>query len=428
MRLAGKSNFEKLSWLVLVGLSLTCNPSAKKPSVPVVTGPDAGVAGMPLTFKATSEDPDGDSVAFMFDWDDTTTKVWTNYISSGETISVSHTYVDSDNYTVKARAKNGKGAESGWSDSRLLRLAGAGSGYPDSLVAEIPMAIWASVRSAVVTPDGQYLYMGLVNGNRILVMRTADYAFVDSVTVGGVPYKLIPSPDGQHIYVATAGCDSVKSLAVPGDYIAAQVYVGKSPEAMVLSPGGDYLYTANSREDSVARIRIADFSLDWKIPTDSTPTALALSKTGDTLYVASFFDTTVTAYSTVTRSVVGRLKVAIALMGLGMTGSGEKLYAGDCSGRLFVVPSDLSRVTMTVELYGNISDPVFTPDGSYAFVPTGDYRGLPVLRTDSDELVGSLSSPNGIYCAAAVSPDGRTLYAIDDYRGRVRVYKRRSRT
>ena len=29
-------------WLMVAGLSLTCNPFAKKPSVPVVIGPDAG--------------------------------------------------------------------------------------------------------------------------------------------------------------------------------------------------------------------------------------------------------------------------------------------------------------------------------------------------------------------------------------------------
>ena len=429
MRLAGKRNFERLGWLLLAALSLTCNPFAKRPSVPVVTGPDAGVAGVPLAFKATSEDPDGDSVSFMFDWGDTTTKVWTDsFILSGETISATHTYADSNNYRVKAKAKNGKGAESGWSDAHLVELTGAGPGYPDSLVADIRVWIlYSPVSSAVVTPDGQHLYMGLAEDNRILQMRTSDYAVVDTVIVGSQPGKLILSPDGQRLYVASAGCDSVKALALPGNAIVAQVHVGKSPRDMVLSPEGDYLYTVNTHEDSIARIRVSDFTLEWKIPTDREPDAIALSPQGDMLYVASFYDTTLTAYSIATRSVVHRLKVGRGLTGLGMTANGEKLYVGDCEwpGHLFVVPSDLSGIAKRLNLYGGLGDPVFTPDGFYAIVPTNEYHGLPVLRTDSDELVGWLTTPDGIYCAAAISSDGRTLYAIDDYRGHLRVYRRR---
>jgi DNA-binding beta-propeller fold protein YncE len=412
---------------MVAGLSLTCNPFAKKPSVPVVTGPDEGVAGVPLTFKATSEDPDGDSVAFMFDWGDTTSKVWTDsFILSGETISVTHTYDDSNNYKVKAKAKNGKNAESGWSVGHPLRLTGAGPGYPDSLVADIRVWIlFERVNSAVVTPDGQYVYMGLVGENRILVMRTSDYAIVDTVTVGSQPRKLILSPDGRRLYVATTGCDSVKALALPGNAIVAQVHVGKAPWDMVLSHEGDYLYTVNAHEDSAARIRVSDFTLEWKIPVDLWPDAIALSPQGDMLYVASFYDSTLTAYSTATRSVVHRLKVGIGLTGLGMTVSGDKLYVGDCElqAHLFVVPSDLSGITKRVNLYGVVCDPAFTPDGFYAIVPTDEYHGLPVLRTDSDELVGWLTTPDGIYCAAAISSDGRSLYAIDNYRGHMRVYR-----
>jgi DNA-binding beta-propeller fold protein YncE len=146
------------------------------------------------------------------------------------------------------------------------------------------------------------------------------------------------------------------------------------------------------------------------------------------LYVASFLDTTLTAYSTANRSVVHRLRVALGLMGLGISPNGEKLYAGNDLGHLFVVPADLTGITKTVELYGNVSDPLFTPDGFYAVVPIGEYHGLPVLRTDSDEPAGWLRSTNGIYCTAAISPDGDKLFAVDSYRGRVHVYQRRAGT
>ncbi len=70
----------------------SCNLTDKAPTVPVISGPSSGVVGVPVTFKAMATDPDGDSVAFELDWGDTTTPAWSNFIASGETISVQHTY------------------------------------------------------------------------------------------------------------------------------------------------------------------------------------------------------------------------------------------------------------------------------------------------------------------------------------------------
>jgi hypothetical protein len=58
---------------MVVLLGAKCSLFNKAPTVPAVTGPAQGVAGVPVTFKATATDPDGDSIAFQFDWGDTTT-------------------------------------------------------------------------------------------------------------------------------------------------------------------------------------------------------------------------------------------------------------------------------------------------------------------------------------------------------------------
>jgi len=412
-------------WLMVAGLSLTCNPFAKKPSVPVVMGPTTGVAGVPLTFKATSEDPDGDTVAFMFDWGDTTTKVWTEFILSGETISVAHTYADSDNVAVKARAKNGKGAESGWSTGFPLALRGIGPGFPDSLAETVSMPIQGSVGSAAVTVDGSYLYVTLAENSRLLVMRTADCAFVDTVDVGGGPSELVRSTDGTRMYVTCPSCDSVYSVLLPGNTIDAQVCVGHRPTAMVLSPGGDYLYVASSRASYVSKVRTSDFVVVKELRTDSMPSALALDSLGRVLYVASFVESTLSAYSTEDGSVLGVAKVAKGLSALGVVPGMNKLYAGTTHGRIFVLPADLGGSARTVEVYGVVNSLVFLANGFYAAAPTDEYHGLPILRTDLDAVVGWLDPPGGLCCAVAVAPNGDRLYAIDSYRGRVCVYERR---
>jgi hypothetical protein len=61
-----------LAAAVCVLLGAKCSLFNKAPSVPVVTGPTQGVAGVPVEFKATATDPEGDSIAFAFDWGDNT--------------------------------------------------------------------------------------------------------------------------------------------------------------------------------------------------------------------------------------------------------------------------------------------------------------------------------------------------------------------
>ena len=62
--------------------SSTCAGFNKAPTVPVISGRSAGVVGVPVTFKATAPDPENDSVAFHFDWGDSSTLAWADLFVS----------------------------------------------------------------------------------------------------------------------------------------------------------------------------------------------------------------------------------------------------------------------------------------------------------------------------------------------------------
>jgi len=403
---------------------LTCQ-SAKRPSVPVVTGPDAGVAGMPLTFKATSEDPNGDSVAFMFDWGDTTTKVWTNYIPSDETISVSHTYADSGNYTVKAKAKNGIVVESGWSEGEVVVLVGKGVGYPDSLAAVVQLGAGGPIPALAISPDGQFLYVVSYSDSRLFVVRTGDYAVVDTLDVGRNPYALAFAPDGRWLYVALAGSESVAVVHTQDNSLSAMVAVGRGPEDLAIAPAGDYLYVAVTREDSVAKVQTSSNSVVQKIPTDLSPTALAIDSHGGVLYVASPIESTVTSIDVTSGATNARLKLGYYVVALGLSRDERKLYAGLDDGRVVVVNSDLSGTTRDIQLYGTPRDVVLTSDGEYVLVPSDEHHGLSVIRTDRDILAGWLGA-GGVFGSVAVAPDGSRIFAADDHTMSVSVFRRSS--
>jgi len=91
------------------------------PEVPSFTdAPSGGVVGKHIVFSAVTTDPDGDRVAYWFDWDDGSNSGWVdnagNYYESGSEGGCTHIWNSAGTYDVKVKAKDINGVESGFSD------------------------------------------------------------------------------------------------------------------------------------------------------------------------------------------------------------------------------------------------------------------------------------------------------------------------
>ena len=88
------------------------------------SGPSSAAVYESVTFSAQTTDPDGDRVAYQFDWGDGNTSSWTSFVSSGASQSMSHSYSQQGTYTVKAKAKDEEGAFSSWSAGTSISIGG----------------------------------------------------------------------------------------------------------------------------------------------------------------------------------------------------------------------------------------------------------------------------------------------------------------
>lgn len=104
------------------------------PEAPSVAGPRSARPGDTLTFRFSSADPDGDSISYMISWGDGIQDPWGPGSPSGEEYAKTHTYSDSGTYYVKAKARDGEDAASGWSDSIRVRI---GSFAPEAPILPI---------------------------------------------------------------------------------------------------------------------------------------------------------------------------------------------------------------------------------------------------------------------------------------------------
>jgi len=86
------------------------------------TGPTSGSTGVSYSFSATTTDPDGDDIYFMFDWGDGNQSIWLGPYSSPGTVTTSYAWASAGSYDVTVKAKDTIGAESGWSPAHAITI------------------------------------------------------------------------------------------------------------------------------------------------------------------------------------------------------------------------------------------------------------------------------------------------------------------
>jgi len=87
------------------------------------SGPSTGELGETYTFEASSTDPDGDKVKYVFDWGDET-QTETNFVNSGQTASASHAWKSGAKFEIRVKAVDINGAESDWSSPSYIDIQG----------------------------------------------------------------------------------------------------------------------------------------------------------------------------------------------------------------------------------------------------------------------------------------------------------------
>jgi hypothetical protein len=85
-------------------------------TTPSLSGPTTGYTGISYEFNASSIDPSGHDIRYIFDWGDGSPQTWTNYHPSNTTVYANHTWTSEGIYSVTVRAQCDNGAWSSWSD------------------------------------------------------------------------------------------------------------------------------------------------------------------------------------------------------------------------------------------------------------------------------------------------------------------------
>ena len=400
-----------LAGIVLLGSS--CKLANKAPSVPTLSGPTTGVAGVALTFTATATDPESDSLQFQFDWGDGATPAWTAFVASGDTITATNTYADSGTFTVKARAKDSNGKESDWSTGQALSILPAGGTYPDSVYGQISMDFGAV--AGVITPNGQYMYTAHAQGyNVVTPIRLADRAVLPSVPVDANPRSLAVAPDGTELFVACTDAGTIVAIDIPSNVVRLTTPVGPGVRSLAVTNDGQFVLALISDDHRLLKLRASDLTAVDTIEFPSAPDEMRLAPSGNWAYVTLAYSVQIID---VMAFELSDSMASVARPGaMALSFDGQLMFVGSITDSGFVVLR-LSDKTVLAHVYAGdafMGGFATTADGAYVFGT--DLVGLRTYDTRAFALVDSMTLVT--HAELAMHPDGDTLYVI----GRDRVF------
>ena len=388
----------------------SCNLTNKAPTVPVISGPSSGVVGVAVTFKATATDPDGDSVAFGFDWSDSSGPTWTSFVASGETLSVSRTFTDSGTFTVRVKAKDAKGKASDWCSPESLHVINIVRDYPDSVYAEI--AIADGGRAGAITPDGEYLYVatGLNAPWEVTPIRLADRSALPPVTFSDYPNDVASSVDGSHVYVSLRDAHKVAAIRTADNVIDREVTVVGTPQHMATTPDGNLLLVTETDPDRVMFLRVSDLAGVDSVAAGYLPIRIIADQLGTYAYASSYNG--IQVLDIASHRLIDSLTAVQSPTRFGLSRDGRFLYAANQADSGFAVVRLSDR---TVQNRVNMHTPQI---GAFAATPSDDYlmftyyRGIQYVDTRAYAVVDSLVNPAESWRALVMHPTADTMYMV----------------
>jgi outer membrane protein assembly factor BamB len=414
----------------LISISSMTNSPPNTPPAP--SGLSNNYTDSTCTFSTSTTDPNGDSISYQFDWGDGTYSNWSNYVSSGDSVSMDHSYSSGETYYVKAKAKDEDGAESGWSSGHSITISipnrapntpskpsGISTGFVDSTY---------SFSTLTTDPDGDNVAYKFDWGdgtysNWSNYVSSGNIVSMDhSYSSGGTYYVKTKAKDQDG---AESGWSSEDSINIFVKSLEKWSFLTGGPILSSPAIGSDGTIYVGSEDSNLYAIN-PDGTQNWAFPTEGFVSSSPAIGSDGTIYVGSSDDNLYAINPNGTEewafSTGGDVHCSPAI------GSDGTIYVGCLDRNVYAInPDGTQKWAFPTEAGVWFSSPAVGLDGTiyvgsedhnlYAINPDGTEKwtflaeswveGDPAIGSDGTIYVGS--SDNNLY---AINPDGGEKWAF----------------
>ncbi len=225
-------------------------PAPSRPEKPL--GPSSGMIDTSYSFSTNATDPNGYNISYGWDWDgDGIVDEWSNWLSSGHTCNMSHSWHEEGTYEVKVKAKNEYNVTGNWSPSFQVKIE-RDKTPPNTWIIDGPSGIiscnnvtfkWGADDDVTADANLVYAYK--------LVGYDADWSPWLSVT-SKTYYNL---SDGYYTFEVKAKDEAgnedeipaSRSFTIAEDKTAPEVWITEGPNGTIHARGA--IFTWSGRDD-----------------------------------------------------------------------------------------------------------------------------------------------------------------------------------
>jgi len=117
--------------------TLAIGEESQAPAKPEdLDGPTSGKINEEHTYTASTTDPDGDQLYYLFDWGNGEFSGWVGPYDSGDTAEASYSWSEQGDYEIRVKAKDDHGVQSEWSDPLPVTMP-KNNAFIDSILLQI---------------------------------------------------------------------------------------------------------------------------------------------------------------------------------------------------------------------------------------------------------------------------------------------------
>ncbi len=262
---------------------------------------------------------------------------------------------------------------------------------------------------AIDETNGLLYVMTAEDPGDIYVYRTDNLSLVDSHALPARGWDMALSPDGTRLYVSLDAPDPVRVLDTAALGTGAALVndlpmagAGGADVRLAVSPAGDRLYVLLT---AAANVVVWDSSINAPgapaplatLATGSAPSDLAVSPSGDRAFVANGGDGTLSIVdaAALTISSTALAGVSPAVLAVGATTAGERIYVGDrAANRVHIFDDALAPLGTPQNLGADTPvDLLPSPGGRWLYVLVDNAGEGHVLAIDAHALEQGMAGP-----------------------------------
>jgi YVTN family beta-propeller protein len=326
-----------------------------------------------------------------------------------------------------------------WVVNQSVRTAAKGSVTPidtatNTVIKNIPVS--RNTTAVAITPDGKTAYVALNAlrpGGRgaVIPVSTSTYRAGRPIKVASIlPATMLITPNGKTLYAGDWDSGTVIPIRTATNTAGRPIKTGANPFAiaMAITPDGKTVYVVNEEpHGTVTPIDTAANAAGKNIKVGVTPFAIVITPDGKTAYVLNLAQGepgkgTVTPINTAANTAGKPIPIKHAAFPLAsnlmvITPDGKTLYAVS---NTTLTPIDTATNTALPAIrvaprYGLDTAAAITPDGRTVYVD-GEFarsnRGFIVPVSTATGDVGKAIVVRGSPGLMAITPDGKTLYIL----------------